>query len=283
MNVATELATHEITAEDVEYRRVDGQPLLAKIYRPRGNGPFPAVVGVHGGAWTSGDRSNNQAIDQALAASGVVVVALDFRIAPQSPYPASVTDVNFGIRWLKARAADLGSRAEWVGAIASSSGAQQMLLATMRPHDPRYAEAAPELARFDATVAYAVACWPIADPLARYRMAQERGNARLVQAHKDFFVTEAAMSEGNPQLALERGEKVSLPSLLVLQGTKDDNVTPDMAEKFTAAYRAAGGRAVLETFAGEPHTFVTRDPTSAASLRAIALIQRFVGHRGAAA
>src|SRR5262249_28929011 len=97
------------------------------------------------------------------------------------------------------------------------------------------------------------------------------------------FFRHRSRDEGNPQLALERGEKVSLPSLLVLQGTKDDNVTPDMAEKFTAAYRAAGGRAVLETFAGEPHTFVTRDPTSAASLRALALIQRFVGHRGAAA
>jgi acetyl esterase len=236
---------------------------------------------VHGGAWTSGDRSNNQAIDQALAASGVVVAALDFRIAPRSPYPASIADVNFGIRWLKAHATELGSRPEWVGAVASSSGGQQMLLATMRPHDPRYAEAAPALAGFDATVAYAVACWPIADPLARYRMAMERGNARLVQAHKDFFGSEAAMSEGNPQLALERGEKVSLPPLLVLQGTKDDNVTPDMAQKFTTAYRAAGGRAVLETFEGEPHTFVTKDPTSAASLRAIALIQRFVSQRGA--
>jgi acetyl esterase/lipase len=282
MNVAAALATHEITSEDVEYRRVDGEALLAKIYRPRGSGPFPAVVGVHGGAWTSGDRSNNQAIDQALAASGVVVAALDFRIAPRSPYPASIADVNFGIRWLKAHAAELGSRPEWVGAVASSSGGQQMLLATMRPHDPRYAEAAPALASFDATVAYAVACWPIADPLARYRMAVERGNARLVQAHKDFFGSEAAMSEGNPQLALERGEKVSLPALLVLQGTKDDNVTPDMAQKFTAAYRAAGGRAVLETFEGEPHTFVTKDPTTAASLRAIALIRRFVGGRGAA-
>jgi acetyl esterase len=282
MNVAAELATYDVTAEDVEYRRVDGEALLAKIYRPRGTGPFPAVVGVHGGAWTSGDRSNNQAIDQALAASGVVVAALDFRIAPRSPYPASIADVNFGIRWLKAHAAELGSRPEWVGAVASSSGGQQMLLATMRPHDPRYAEAAPALASFDATVGYAVACWPIADPLARYRMAQERGNARLVQAHKDFFGSEAAMSEGNPQLVLERGEKVSLPPLLVLQGTKDDNVTPDMAQKFTAAYRAAGGRAVLETFEGEPHTFVTKDPTSAASLRAIALIQRFVSQRGAA-
>src|SRR5215470_12084856 len=159
-----------------------------------------------------------------------------------------------------------------------------MLLNALCPRDPRYAAATTaDLAGIDAEINYAVACWPIADPLARYHMAKSRGNERLVKAHDDFFGAEDAMREGNPQLVLERGEKVSLPSLLILQGTKDDNVTPDMAQKFTAAYRAAGGRAVLETFAGEPHTFVTRDPTSAASLRPIALIQRFVGHRGAAA
>jgi acetyl esterase/lipase len=255
--------------------------LLARLYRPRGSGPFPAVVGVHGGAWTSGDRTNNAVIDQAVAAAGAVVLALDFRIAPRWRYPASVADVNFGIRWLKGHAAQFDTRADWVGAVGSSSGGQQMLLNALRPRDPRYAAAtAPDLAGVDAEIGYAVACWPIADPLARYHMAKTRGNERLVQAHHDFFGTEDAMRDGNPQLILERGEKVSLPSLLVLQGTKDDNVTPDMAQRFAAAYRAASGRVVLETFADQPHTFVTKEPTSAASVRAIELIRRFVARRG---
>jgi dienelactone hydrolase len=111
-------------------------------------------------------------------------------------------------------------------------------------------------------------------------MARARSNERLVQAHHDFFGTEDAMREGNPQLILERGEKVPLPSLLLLQGTKDDNVTPDMAQRFAAAYRAAGGQIGLETFADQPHTFVTKEPTSVASLRAIELMQRFVARRG---
>src|SRR5436190_170636 len=261
MGAATDLATYDVTSEDIEYQRIDGEPLLARLYRPRGSGPFPAVVGVHGGAWTSGDRTNNAVIDQALAAVGVVVLALDFRIAPRWPYPASVADVNFGIRWLKAHAAQFDTRADWVGAVGSSSGAQQMLLNALRPRDPRYAAAtASDLAGVDAEIGYAVACWPIADPLARYHMAKSRGNERLVQAHHDFFGTEDAMREGNPQLILERGEKVSLPSLLILQGTKDDNVTPDMAQRFATAYDTAGGKVALETFADQPHTFVTREP-----------------------
>ena len=285
MNAPARTALMDVVIEDVEYRRIGGEPLLARLYRPKdrvgGAGPFPAVVGVHGGAWTSGDRNNNQAIDQALAAVGVVVLALDFRLAPQAPYPASAADVNFGVRWLKAHAADFASRPDWVGAVAGSSGAHQMLLSALRPRDPRYAAAtAPAVAGIDADISYMVACWPIADPLARYRMAVARGNERLVKAHHDYFGNEDAMREGNPQLIVERGENVGLPSLLLLQGTKDDNVTPDMAEKFAATYRARGGRVQLETFPDQPHTFVTREPSSAESLRAIELIRSFVCRLG---
>jgi acetyl esterase/lipase len=239
------------------------------------------VVGVHGGAWTSGDRNNNQAIDSALAAAGVVVLALDFRLAPKAPYPASVADVNFGTRWLKANAAEFGSQPDWVGTVAGSSGGHQALLSALKPHDPRYAAAtSPELKDVDASVAYFVACWPISDPLARYRMAVEKHNERLTQAHKDYFGGEAAMTEGNPQLILERSENGKLPPLLILQGTKDNNVTPDMAEKFSAAWRQRGGPATVEMFPDQPHTFATQNPTAPESVRAIELIKAFVLRRG---
>jgi acetyl esterase/lipase len=282
MTLDSDHAVHDAVVDDIEYRRGDDGPLLARLYRPRGSGPFPAVVGIHGGAWTSGDRLNNAVLDGALAAAGAIVLALDFRAAPQSPYPASVADIHFGIRWLKAHAAEFGSKPEWVGAVGSSSGAHQMLLNVLRPRDPRYAALdAPALEGFDAEVAYVVACWPIADPLARYRMAQQRGNDRLVKSHDAYFGGEAAMTEANPQTILERSVVGSLPPLLVLQGTNDDNVTPDMAEKFVHAWRAGGGRAQLEVFEGQPHSFVTREPDSAASKRAIALATEFVLHRGA--
>jgi acetyl esterase len=248
MNVETVAPTYDVVSEDVEYLRSADAALSARLYRPRGAGPFPAVVGVHGGAWTSGDRLNNEILDRAMAAAGAVVLALDFRLAPLWPYPASVADINYGIRWLKVNAAPLDSRADWVGAVASSSGGHQMLLNALRPRDARYAAIA-STGPVDAALAFAVACWPIADPLARYRMAQARGIDRLVKSHADFFGDEAAMVEGNPQLILERGAergaKIALPPLLVLQGTNDDNVPPDMAEKFVGAWRAPGGRAGL--------------------------------------
>lgn len=268
-----------LDGEDVEYRRVGGQSLMARIYRPAGAGPFPAVVSIHGGAWTSGDRLQNEAIDRALAAAGVVVMDLDFRMPPDFRYPASVSDINYSIRWLKSKADTLQTRADWVGAVGTSSGAHQMLLNLLQPDNPVYA--ATETGNADAKLAFAVACWPIADPVARYRMAQERKNERLVGAHDAFFPSEQIMAEANPQTIIERMHGVALPPLLVLQGTKDDNVTPDMAERFVGAYERAGGHATLKTFQNQPHTFVTRDPTTPESQEALRMMCAFAASRGA--
>src|SRR3982074_1130134 len=78
----TELTRYEIDVEDVEYLRHGDQPLLARVYKPRGNGPFPPVIYLHGGAWCKKDRTSDAGTDEPLAKSGVVVVALDFRMPP---------------------------------------------------------------------------------------------------------------------------------------------------------------------------------------------------------
>jgi len=271
----TEARTYDVAHEDVEYQRQGGKPLLARLYRPVGASGGPAIVEVHGGAWTSGDRLNNAVIAGSLASVGATVLSLDFRMPPEAAYPASVADINLGIRWMKAHARELGSDPARVGGLASSSGGQQLLLNALKPREPRFA-ALPLAGGFDASLAFAILCWPVADPLARYRMAQEKKIDRFLQAHHAFFGTEAAMDEGSPQRILERGERVELPPLLILQGTADDNLTPDMADRFAAAYRKAGGTVDLQKFDGEPHMFVTKDPTTEASRRALALMQAFV-------
>jgi len=267
-----------IHIEDLEYRRDAGGPLLARLYRPEGDGVFPALLEVHGGAWTSGDRLNNAAIGEYLAARGVVMLSIDFRMPPVARYPETVADVNFGIRFLKANAARFSTRAELVGGLGTSSGGHLLLLNVLRPRDPRYT--ALPLSGVDANVAFAVACWPVADPLARYRAVRERGNARLAAAHDQFWPSEAAMAEGNPQLILERGEAAEKPAALIMQGTNDDNLTPDMARNFAAAYTRAGGTISFHEFEGEPHAFIGRDPNSENARRALGLIAEFI-HRQA--
>src|SRR5258707_455702 len=129
---------HDVIAEDLEFGRAGDIPLLARLYRPRDVSGFPAIVEVHGGAWTGGDRLNNVAIHQAVAAAGTAVLALEFRLAPAAPYPGPVADVNLGIRWLKANIARWGGDPNKVGGLGTSSGGHLLLLNVLRPQDPRY-------------------------------------------------------------------------------------------------------------------------------------------------
>lgn len=264
-----------IHTEDLEFLRLQGgRPLLARYYRPEGNGPFPAALEVHGGAWTSGDRLNNVAIGEYLAGHGIVAFSIDFRMPPAVRYPETVADVNFGIRFLKANAERFATRSDLVGGLGTSSGGHLLLLNALWPHDPRYA--ANPLAEADASLAFAVVCWPVADPLARYKAVRERGNDRLVDAHHQFWPSEKAMAEGNPQLILERGEASETPPALIMQGTADDNLTPDMAANFAAAYGKAGGTISFHSFPGQPHAFIARDPAAPDAQRALGLIADFI-------
>jgi acetyl esterase len=127
-------ANHTVAIEDVEYQK----GMLARLYRPSGAGPFPAALQVHGGAWTSKDRTDNDFMAKALAESGIFVASIDFRMPPVAPHPGSIQDINLGIRWLKANAREFKSRPEWVGSWGTSSGGHQVLLAAMRALSPIY-------------------------------------------------------------------------------------------------------------------------------------------------
>ncbi|CAN0462190.1 unnamed protein product, partial [Discosporangium mesarthrocarpum] len=229
------------TIDDVAYRTIDGITLLARLYRPDTDGPAKWVVDVHGGAWGSGDRLNNAVIHEDLAAHGVGVCALDFRLSDEAQYPAMVDDVNYAIRWFKAQAATLDVDASMIGALGSSSGGQQMGLVALCPAGKRWTTLDPELTSVDASVDFFVAAWPILDPLARYRMVRDAGNERLVAAHDVCFATEADMEEGNPHLLLERGEATHMPPMCIIQGTADANVEHTWQDAFADLYRAKGG------------------------------------------
>ena len=285
MDTAT-LTRYEITTEDVEYLRHGDKPLLARIYKPRGQGPFPLIVDVHGGAWCNKDRTSDAGTDEPLAKSGVVVVSLDFRMPPEAGYPASLADINTAIRWCKSRARALYTRPDSVGILGVSSGGHQAMLAAMRPHDPRYA-ALPLSAgtSLDATVRAVVLCWPVIDPLGRYHYARQNQSGPLkkqadswIQLHDRYWPDEAAMAEGNPTLALERGEQVPLPPVLYVQGAADVAHPAPHRDRFITSYRKAGGRVELHLFDGVGEAFITNDPTSPAALSAIDKIIEFV-HR----
>jgi acetyl esterase/lipase len=274
--------SYAFTTEEIEYIRHGDTAQPAKLYRPTGDGPFPIVLDLHGGAWCNGDLADCDARDQVLAASGLFVAALNFRHAGDG-YPTSLQDINYAIRWFKANARRFNARADQVGLSGTSSGGHLAMLAAMRPADPRYA-AVPlpaGSAAVDASVQCVVMQWPVINPISRYRHARrlkESANppawvGDIPSRHELYWKTEAAMTEASPPLILERGEAVQTPPALWIQGQPDpthdyrDPESPvELNEplRFALGYRKAGG--YIETLYIDQATKVSAlsyDPTAA--------------------
>src|SRR5260221_63984 len=116
-------ARFELKVSELEFRRnAAGRMLTARVYQPQGAGPFPTLLDLHGGAWNRKDRLAEEPMDRAIAASGVLVVAIDMTIAPEAPYPACVQDANYGVRWLKSKASGWNGDSARIGVVRSSSG-----------------------------------------------------------------------------------------------------------------------------------------------------------------
>jgi acetyl esterase/lipase len=253
-------ATFELKVSEVEFQRTPaGRQLMARVYQPQGAGPFPTLLDLHGGAWRRKDRFAEEPMDRALAASGVLVVAIDLRLSTEAPYPASVQDANYGVRWLKSRAAEWNGDPSSIGVYGSSSGGHVAQLLAMRPRDPRYrAIPLPAAPGLDATVAYVATRSPISDPYARFQQAERMKREGMIENSTTYFAPWDTIYEGNPQLILERREPVTLVPLLIMQGALDDNVLPAIQEKFAATYRAVGGVCELAVFEGCAHEWVAR-------------------------
>ena len=228
---------------DVEYARRDSEPLLARVYRPEGvAGSWPILVDVHGGAWSAFDRRADANFDRALAACGMVVIALDFRQAPAHRWPTAAVDVAEGVRWAKRHAAEFDASPERLGIVGGSSGGHLAVAVALqaRSREPAFAgdasparvgsgtDAGPDASMagadegaegIDASVDYAMPLWPILDPLARYRYLLERRARpewvardpffqleRLIAAHDAFFGDEATMAGARVKGMMEEGD-----------------------------------------------------------------------------
>jgi len=258
--MAASTQMYKVDIADVEYLRHGDTPLLARLFKPQGSGPFPIMLELHGGAWVRGTRENGNAANEALAKTGVIVAALDFRT--QAPYPASLADIHYAVRWAKTQAASWKGKPDRIGAMGTSSGAHQAMLLGMRPNDSRYA-ALPSPAGaegVDGALACVIMVSPVIDPLGRYLYAKglrldckppEGMGAQWPPMHEQYWGTEEAMAEGAPARILAGGEKTALPPTLALRRAYEaSHPRPDFDE-FIDQYRKAGGSIDVTIFEGE--------------------------------
>ena len=244
-----------------------------------GAGPFPTVLDLHGGAWNAKDRFAEEPMDRSIASSGVLVVAIDMTRAPEAPYPASVQDANYAVRWLKWKAPTWKGDPSKIGVYGSSSGGHMAELLAMRPRDPRYnaiplPQGAPKV---DATVAYVAMRSPISDTWARYENAEHLKRADMVKNNTTYFKPWDTIHESNPVEILQRHEQVTLVPMLVMQGALDDNMIPPAQKKFAETYKAAGGDIRYELFEGCEHEWVAKEGPQ--TDRAREMVKQFIARQ----
>jgi acetyl esterase/lipase len=289
-------APYDVDEADVPFACPEGKELLATIYRPTGeaSAPLAALVDVHGGAWNRLDRTAGAVHCRALAASGLVVVSVDFRQGPDHRHPAASADVAAGVRYARAHARRLGIDATRIGLLGSSSGGHLALLIALKPGAAEHAgvpivrpDGVLDGSAGDETVAFAIALYPVADPLARFRYALSREHEapsptgfdakRLVASHRSYFPDEAAMAASSVTRIVSAGEARGLPPLWVAQPDLDDNVPAAITEDLVSAYTKAGGHIERAHFPGARHGFIQQ--ASPDTDKCIALMRDFIGRQ----
>jgi acetyl esterase/lipase len=286
-------APYEVDEQDTPFARPGGQELLARVYRPRGEAerPLAALVDVHGGAWSRNDRTSGAVHGRGLAASGLVVVSLDFRQGSAHKHPAASADIAAGVRYVRAHAGRLGIDPRRVGIVGSSSGGQLALLAGLKPGVPEHAgtpfvapDGSLDPGTGDESVAFVIALFPVADPLARFRYVvgrQDDGSGfdarRLIAAHHGYFTSEAQMAEASVTRIVAAHESRALPPVWLAHPELDDNVPAAITDAFVGSYQGAGGRIERLHFPGARHGFTGQ--ASADTDKALAMMRDFIGRQ----
>ena len=107
----------------VEFSNADGQHLQVNIARPKsGDGPFPAIVCIHGGGFRAGTREGYDSMCVKLAEQGYVAMTVTYRLSPAYQFPAAVQDCKTAVRWLRANAAKYHADPARIGAMGGSAG-----------------------------------------------------------------------------------------------------------------------------------------------------------------
>jgi len=256
---------YEVSSEDVVYAKPDGLDLLARIYRPKlsSDKPLHAVIDVHPGAWNYHNRLQGRLYNEALAASGMVVFAIDFRQGPAFKHPIASRDVTAAVRFVRVNADKLGVDADRIGLIGSSAGGHLALLAGIKPNVPAH-QGTPILDAngkafvpkdIDASVHYVIALWPPSDPLFRYHYAKETNRSVIIRAHINYFGDEANMEDASIQRALRAGEAEHLPPVWVVQSGNDKYIPISMTKELIEAYESQNGYIEYTFFPLQKHAF----------------------------
>lgn len=107
---------------NVIYSRGKNFRLFCDVYKPDGDGPFPAVIAIHGGAWRHGSKFQMLRHAWKLVSAGYVVIAINYRLSPEHKFPAQVHDCKQAVRWVRYKAEKLNVDPDQIAVFGYSAG-----------------------------------------------------------------------------------------------------------------------------------------------------------------
>nr|HML75371.1 alpha/beta fold hydrolase [Anaerohalosphaeraceae bacterium] len=206
--------------EDIIYGTAGGQSLLLDACVPEGKGLRPAVILIHGGGWSGGDKKDMEFLYKPLSEAGFVWFSINYRLAPQHRWPACIEDVRSAIRWVRANAAAYRADAGRIALIGYSAGGHLACLAAVQA-DPTE--------RVQAVVG-------IAPPTDHEADSERRGG--LSPSMQKLLDRPGEMND-DARMMLQRISPIQyvnagLPPFLLLHGTDDNSVPYSQSVNFKA-------------------------------------------------
>jgi acetyl esterase/lipase len=248
-----------VVEQNLTYGKAGDVELHLDLARPaRGEGPFPAIVYIHGGAWAGGSKDVYRSSIEKAARRGYVAIAISYRLTQPNletkvakvPFPAQIHDCKCAIRWLRSVGDKFHVDKNRIGVTGTSAGGHLSLLVGMADEsaglegDGGHVD---QSSRVQAVVNY---CGPT-------DLAKEYDEVKVVQVYL------YALCGGTPESAAEMYKTASpvtyvskdAPPVLTLHGDKDDIVLVSQAKLLDEAMKRAGASHELMIFEGQGHGF----------------------------
>jgi len=258
-------------ADLAEVRDLDADGLSCRLYRPH-DARGGLLVYFHGGGWVIGDLDTHDGVCRSIASrSGHSVLAVDYRLAPEHPYPAAVDDALAATVWAHSRAANLGIDAERIAVGGDSAGGNLAAIVAQRRIAP---------------VRFQLLVYPATDLTMSHQSHEENRDAPvLTRAVMDYFVghyvpdpPRRSEPEASPLLVADE-ELVGLPPALVV--TAEFDPLRDEGEAYATRLTAAGVSASAVRFIGHFHGFFSMlgilDDAEAAHALCGSVLRRHLG------
>jgi acetyl esterase/lipase len=251
----------EITLEDnLTYGKAGGTELKLDLARPEGNGPFPAVVFIHGGGWSGGNRQAYSGAIRDAARRGYVAATISYRLmkfdekkkettTADPIFPAQIHDAKAAIRWVRANAEKYHVDPNRIGVTGGSAGGHLSLLVGLT--DPSSglegdSGSPDQSSRVQAVVnvfgpTEMVSCYEKSSVAWIFRLFMGGTPAEAAERYK----------AASPVTYVSKDD----PPVLTLQGDKDGLVPVEQAKLLDEKMKEAGAPHTLIIYAGQGHGF----------------------------